>query len=189
MPAEARLVEPEYRGLLMLPIYLTRHDMSETTNTRHTGFGHRCDSCGSRDIQFLPVAYAQSIRHTDSGYESISEFGKSIAPPRERSIIGGPLIEALGLGSAALLGLPFIFALLPIGSLERTTFLDKAVYFPALIIFFLAFFRRVAAAIEFNTVTRKPDVDRWRKTIVCRRCWHRALAPSDSDRNLDGAVS
>ena len=151
--------------------------MNHPIRTRVPRSANCCENCGSHDTQFLPVAYAQSFRRSKDGHESISAFGESLAPPSEKSVFARPLLDGLGWGSFVLLGLPIAVHWIPISMLAGASFLSATIYVPAIVAGVLAFFRQVLAAITYNTVTRIPDVDRWRNSLVCRRCahtWHRA---------------
>ncbi len=77
-----------------------------------TGSMHRnlsCPECGSNYTQSIAIAYARSVRTSDSGYESISVFGKSIAPPQERDEKVRPTIVACFTAAICLLLLPDLF--------------------------------------------------------------------------------
>ncbi len=75
---------------------------------RNQSRANRCDRCGSSNWQGVKIAFNQSVRRTTGGYESVSRFGESIAPPPKRSLFSGPLFSATGLSCGTLLFLPAI---------------------------------------------------------------------------------
>ena len=58
----------------------------------------QCPRCYSRYTQSVEMAYSQSVRTGESGYTSISEFGRSLEPPEARSEVGYPLAVTLAVG-------------------------------------------------------------------------------------------
>ena len=63
----------------------------------------RCNKCGSSNIQSIEMAYIQGVRHSESGYTSISKFSERIAPPEEKSLLAEPMFTAIGLAGATFL--------------------------------------------------------------------------------------
>src|SRR6056297_1545686 len=69
-----------------------------------------CPRCGSNNTQTFEIAYLNSVRDSVSGYVSVSNLGKSIAPPEPRSVVGAALFTGAGLGSGAMLLLSSILS-------------------------------------------------------------------------------
>ncbi len=130
----------------------------------------RCPRCGSRDCQTREIAFAQSHRRSAGGYESVSTFGKSVAPPPKRSVFWGPLGLGVGLGCTTLFGAAAILGQdASLGSVLAGASDSRAVW-TGIATGFLAFVAiAVRAALWNETVWRRLHVE-WRTGAVCRRC-------------------
>ena len=124
-----------------------------------------CPTCGSSNTQKIAVAYEQSVRTSHRGYESISAFGASIAPPH----FVNPLLAG------------FIFAVVWVAlwfvgltaSESYQWFKDQAewhsfLFCSAIILFLIAFVGACLYDLFIVTSAR----GEWRKNMVCRRCGH-----------------
>ena len=140
-------------------------------------FGHQnrgCAQCGSTNWQSLEVAYDQSVRQTEGGYRSVSKFGESIAPPEKRSLIGGPLFTAIGLGGATLLFLPVILDRSPKRGWILAPLMEAHAYTPAIAVGVTVFVAKVIAAVRYNGLHWPAKHETWRRSRICRRCGHRS---------------
>lgn len=143
-----------------------------------------CPKCKSFSWQAIEVAYQQASRVSERGYESISCFGQSISPPRERSTFGAPLFTAIGLGSTAIVFLPGIleecFGLI----LAEYRINDRRVYIPALAIAAVGFFAHLVNNLRYNAEEWAAAYSEWRRHKVCRKCGHKFSSNESVSRTL-----
>jgi len=137
----------------------------------------QCPRCGSGNWQTVELAYNQAVRRTTGGYESVSRFAESIAPPRRRSEVGVPLLTALGLGSATWLFLPLIPFGVPVDAGSITSALSTQGWVPAVAVGVLAFAVHAGRNIAYNADYWERHYRKWRRERVCRSCGHRFDEP------------
>ena len=148
---------------------------------RNQSRANRCDRCGSSNWQGVKIAFNQSVRRTTGGYESVSRFGESIAPPPKRSLFSGPLFSATGLSCGTLLFLPAIrendlsSAFMPARIMEPFSFKF------ALLVGAVVFFVQFAAAVRYNAIYWPAKHTEWSGGRVCRSCGHRFRPSGDTD--------
>ena len=132
----------------------------------------RCNKCGSSNIQGIEMAYIQGVRHSESGYTSISEFSERIAPPEEKSLLAEPMFTAIGLAGATFLLSTLFGEHLPFLNPVSTDPMGKISIILPLIVAIVAFFWKLVAVIKHNVTIDAEAYERWRCQTVCRRCGH-----------------
>ncbi len=146
---------------------------------RNQSRANRCDRCGSSNWQSIELAYMQSARVSETGYETVSKFGQSIAPPEPRSTIAAPLFTAVGVGSGTLIFLPALLG----DTLELThavsAIFDSRVYIPAALIGISAFIVHLLANLAYNAKDWSDNYGQWQRQRVCRSCGHQSSDSQD----------
>jgi len=119
------------------------------------------------------MAYSQSVRTGESGYTSISEFGRSLSPAAPRSTVGFPLALAFGVAVVSMTFVPVLGNLLAFAWLEGLGSLDKPVVTISILLGIFAGFRSAVSALIFNESIHRGVMRRWADEVICRRCGHR----------------
>lgn len=133
----------------------------------------QCPRCKSHDTQAVETAYSQAVRTGESGYQSISEFGRSMEPPEARSAAGVPLATALWVAGALMMLLPGLHAVLPFDWLEGLSSFDRPVVVVSLVAGLIAGFSSAVSAGVHNASVHRSEMRTWARGVVCRRCGHR----------------
>ena len=133
----------------------------------------QCPRCRSGYTQSVKMAYSQSVRTGESGYTSISEFGRSLSPPAPRSTVGFPLALAFSVAFVSMMFIPVLGNLLPFAWLEGLGSLDKPVVIISIVLGIVAGLRSAASALIFNESIHRGVMRRWADEVICRRCGHR----------------
>lgn len=123
------------------------------------------------------MAYSQAVRTGDTGYTTISEFGRSLVPPAPRSAIGFPLALMFSVTFIAMMFLPVLFDLLPLDALQGWKSLDKPVVIASVVLGAIAGFRSAVSAVVHNESVHSREMGKWAQGVVCRRCGHRFSRP------------
>lgn len=132
----------------------------------------RCPRCGSQDCQTCEVAFSHAHRRTEGGYQSISAFGESVAPPQKRSTFWAPLGIGVGVGCTTLFVASAIFSQdATLGSVLSGASDSRAVW-TALAIGFVSFVAIALRAAAWNETPWRDLHGAWRRGAVCRRCGH-----------------
>ena len=122
-----------------------------------------CPSCGSSNTQNIEIAYEHSVRTSHNGYESVSAFGQSIAPPKiVNPFFAGFLITLLWL-------LFWFIGLITVESYRWFKEQDEWHVFlfdSAGVVFVIGL---VATSI-YDILAAIPARAEWRQAFVCRRC-------------------
>ncbi len=150
--------------------------MAKNHPTDFTYHTPKCPRCGSTNWQTQELAYGQSVRQTEGGYRSISQFGESIAPPERRSLIAGPLASAAGLGGGTLLFLPTLMGKQLVDEGLSTPIFEPQVYVPALVVGATVFAVGFFAAIRYNALQWPSKYADWQNVRICRRCGCKSTA-------------
>jgi hypothetical protein len=116
------------------------------------------------------MAYSQAIRTGESGYTTISEFGRSLEPPAPRSEIGYPLALTLAVGTVSMASLPTLGEQLPFDSLDGMTSFDVPVVVVSILLGLVAGVWSAASAMAYNMTIHSDEMDAWGRRVVCRRC-------------------
>jgi len=148
---------------------------------------NRCDRCGSSNWQSIELAYLQSARVSETGYETISKFGQSIAPPEPRSTFGSPLFTGIGVGSGALIFLPLLLRDALELSHAVSAMFDSRVFIPAALIGIAAFLVHLLANLAYNAKDWADEYGRWQQQSVCRSCGHQSSDSQDAIRTDSGS--
>ena len=119
------------------------------------------------------MAYSQAIRTGESGYTTISEFGRSLEPPASRSEIGYPLALTLVVGIVSMASLPALGEQLPFEWLDGMTSFDTPVVVVSILLGLVAGVWSAASAMAYNMTIHSDEMERWGRWVVCRRCGHR----------------
>lgn len=119
------------------------------------------------------MAYSQAIRIGESGYTTISEFGRSLAPPPSRSTIAFPLALAFSVAVVSMVFMPMMANLLPVTWLKGLESFDKPIVIGSLILGAIVGFRLAAEALIHNESVHRGEMDEWARGVVCRRCGQR----------------
>ena len=133
----------------------------------------QCPRCRSHYTQSVEMAYAQAIRTGESGYTTISEFGRSLEPPAPRSEIGVPMGVAFGVACASMMLLPTLHKVAPFAWLEGLSPFDAPVVVVSLVLGVIAWFRSSVSALVHNDSVHRREMRKWEKGVVCRRCGKR----------------
>lgn len=133
------------------------------------------------------VAFAQAHRRTAGGYESVSEFGQSVAPPERRSVFWGPLLIAVGAGCTGMFVRAYFIGDTP-GLESSLRFLfDTAALRWGLGVGTLALVIRSATALAHNQVVWTEQYKKWKAGAVCRRCGHQYRVSPSRNRRPGGS--
>ena len=133
----------------------------------------QCPSCGSHYTQSVKMAYSQAVRTGESGYTTISEFGRSLEPPAPRSTIGAPMGVAFGVACASMLLLPALHKVIPVTWFAGLSSLDAPVVVVSIVFGVVAWFRSVVSAFAHNASVHRGEMNKWARGVVCRRCGRR----------------
>ena len=133
----------------------------------------QCPRCRSHYTQSVDMAYSQAIRTGESGYTTISEFGRSLEPPAPRSEVGYPLAVTLAVGIVSMVSLPALANELPFEWLEGMTSFDVPVVIASVLLGLVAGVWSAASAMAYNMSVHSDEIDEWERGVVCRRCGHR----------------
>lgn len=148
---------------------------------------NRCARCGSSNWQSIELAYMQSARVSETGYETVSKFGQSIAPPEPRSTLGSPFFTAVGVASGALIFLPVVLRDTLELSHAVSAIFDSRVYIPAVLIGIAAFFVQLFANLAYNTKIWAKEYGEWQQQRVCRACGHQFPDSQDATDTDSGS--
>ena len=133
----------------------------------------QCSRCQSHYTQSVEMAYSQSVRTGESGYTTISEFGKSLAPPMKESELGVPAMLMLFVGVLAMILIPVLGEKLPFQALHGLSSFDIPVILICVGLGTFVGFRSAVSALVYNRSIYKGQLDRWGQEVICRRCGHR----------------
>ena len=133
----------------------------------------QCPRCRSHYTQSVDMAYSQAIRTGESGYTTISEFGRSLEPPEPRSEAAYPLALTLAVGIVSMVSLPALANELPFEWLEGMTSFDVPVVVASVLLGLVAGVWSAASAMAYNMSVHSDEMDEWERGVVCRRCGHR----------------
>ncbi len=133
----------------------------------------QCPRCRSHYTQSVETAYSQSIRTGESGYTTISEFGRSLEPPAPRSEFGYPLALTLAVGFVSMASLPALGEQLPFEWLDGMTSFDTPVIVVSILLGLAAGIWSAASAMAYNMTIHSDEMDNWGRGVVCRRCGKR----------------
>lgn len=148
---------------------------------------NRCDQCHSPNLQSVELAHMQSVRVSETGYESVSRFGQSIAPPEPRSTFGGPLFTAVGIASGALIFLPALLGDTLGLTHAASAIFDSRIYIPAALIGAAAFVVHLFANLTYNAKVWANEYGEWKEQKVCRSCGHQFPGHQDVDNSNSGS--
>jgi len=137
----------------------------------------QCPRCQSRYTQSVEMAYSQSVRTGESGYTTISQFGRSLEPPEPRSEVGYPLAVTLAVGIVSAMSLPELAERLPFESLAGMTPFDTPVVVTSVLLGLVAGVWSAASAMAHNMSIHSDEMDQWARGVVCRQCGHRFRRP------------
>ena len=146
-----------------------------------------CPRCGSSDSQMRDVAFAQAHRRTDGGYQSISEFGQSVAPPQREPVFWGPFLIGVGAGCTAMFVRAYLIAETPGLESSLRHLFDPTALRWGLAAGLLAFVIRSATAIAHNQVVWTEQYKKWKTGAVCRRCGHQYRVSPSRNRRPGGS--
>jgi len=155
-------------------------------NSRRVSQYTGCTQCGSSNWQSIELAYSQSARVSESGYQTISKFGQSIAPPEQRSLFGAPLFTAAGLGGGAFVFLPLLLAEQHNSTHGAVSPFQSELYVPAFLVAVIAFLVHFLVNARYNTIQWPAKYAKWQQYRVCRSCGHRFLASHDRGCHTSG---
>lgn len=130
----------------------------------------QCPRCKSQYTQSVETAYSQAVRTSETGYQSISEFGRDLEPPKARSEFGVPLMVAVNVFGLAALTLPDLLAATGISwlmSLKVSSWQNLAA---SCVIAVLVGVRVATSAFLYNMTEHRTEMQSWRRGVVCRRC-------------------
>ena len=133
----------------------------------------QCPRCRSQYTQSIEMAYSQAIRTGESGYTTISEFGRSLEPPEPRSEAAYPLAVTLAVGIVSMVSLPALANELPFEWLEGMTSFDVPVVVASVLLGLVAGVWSADSAMAYNMSIHSDEMDEWERGVVCRRCGHR----------------
>lgn len=133
----------------------------------------RCPQCKSRQTQTVKTAYSQSVRTDESGYQSISEFGKTLEPPPRRSQLAAFFSVAMLVTSAAMILLPSASELIQVKWLGGLSSFDWPVVVASIVLGLVAGERSAISAGVHNAIVHRGEMREWNRGVVCRRCDHR----------------
>jgi len=133
----------------------------------------QCPRCKSRYTQSVKMAYSQSVRTGDSGYQSISEFGKTLEPPPSRSEFGAFFVVAIMVTCATMILLPSLSEVVEIKWLSGISTFDWPVVVASVVLGLIAGARSAIAAAVHNASVHAGEMREWKRGVVCRRCGHR----------------
>ena len=132
-----------------------------------------CPSCNSSNTQNIEVAYEQSVRTSHKGFESVSAFGRKIAPPEFVNPLFAGFIFAL---------VWVVFWFIGLTASESYRWFQAQTEWhvfmcdSAIVVFVIAF----VGACLYDVFGVIPVRARWRKGMVCRRCGHVWLPRGDA---------
>lgn len=130
----------------------------------------QCPRCRSQYTQSVKIAYSQAIRTGESGYTTISEFGRSLEPPQARSEAGVPLGIAFGIACGSMLLLPAVHTVAPLPWLAGLSPFDTPVVVVSIVLGLLAGFWSGVSALVHNDSVHRGEMRKWERGVVCRRC-------------------
>ncbi len=133
----------------------------------------QCPRCKSGYTQSVEMAYSQSIRTGDTGYRSISEFGKTLEPPTPRSALGAFVVVAVLVTYASLFLLPLLSELTEIKWLSGMSLFDWPVVVVSIVLGLIAGYRSAVSALVHNELVHRGEMRDWARDVICRRCGHR----------------
>lgn len=133
----------------------------------------QCPQCGSGYTQSVEMAYSQSVRTGESGYTTISEYGRSLEPPSPRSPFGLPLALAFWVTVVSMISIPVLGNVLPFAWFKGLSWLDKPVVIISIILGVIAGFRSAVSVLVHNNSVHRGEMKKWARGTVCRRCGHR----------------
>lgn len=138
-----------------------------------------CPECSSNYTQSISIAYARSIRISDSGYESITAYGRSIAPPQERDERVRPTVVACFTATVCLLFLADLFNQSGIPAISNLSTFSWPVILGSCAIGWTAGLLDALPAIRYNVHVWPDLCAKWEDQMVCNRCfsiWSRSRA-------------
>ena len=133
----------------------------------------QCPKCKSQYTQSVETAYSQAVRTGETGYQSISEFGRSMEPPEPRSEVGVPFATAFFVAGTLMMLLPGLHSVLPFEWLEGLSPFDTPVVIVSLVVGLIVGFWSAVSAGVYNASVYRGEMKTWAKGVVCRRCGHR----------------
>lgn len=133
----------------------------------------QCPKCGSHNTQSVSVAHQQSIRTGYNGYQSISEFGKTLEPPQPRSAFLYPLGVAYMVSVFTFFGLAEITARLEGSWPTLASWLGSHPFIASGVVGVIAGVLVSLSALGFNTGAHKTQMNRWSRGVICKQCGHR----------------
>ena len=133
----------------------------------------QCPRCHSHYTQSVEMAYSQSVRTGESGYTTISEFGKSLAPPMPESELGVPIMMLFFIGAFTMALIPVLGEKLPFEALHGLSSFDIPVVLVSVGLGAIVGFRSALSALVYNRSIYKSQMDNWGREVICRRCGHR----------------
>jgi hypothetical protein len=152
-----------------------------STNSIEEDFS--CPKCGSSYTQSIAVAYSRSVRSSDSGYDSISAFGKTLAPPQQRDEKMGSTLVACLTALACLILLPELFGRLDIPLLSNLTAFSWPVILGSCVTGWAAGLIVAYPAIHYNVRDWPREYAKWEAQVVCNRCSNTWLRSSPKNRS------
>ena len=132
-----------------------------------------CPNCGNRATQSIELAYSRSVRIGTSGHESVSAFGKSIAPPPEKDESFVPFLAVCGATIAGMIWLPDLLPRLGFSSFVGLSAFSRPVLLVSGAVGLLVGSVLAARAINFNVLVRSRLLEEWARGSICNRCGHR----------------
>ena len=114
------------------------------------GNSMQCPRCQGHYTQSVKMAYSQSVRTGESGYTTISEFGKSLAPPTRESEIGVPIVLMLFVSILAMILIPILGEKLPFEALHGLYSFDTPVILLSVGLGAIVGLRSALSALVFN---------------------------------------
>lgn len=133
----------------------------------------QCPRCKSQYTQSVETAYSQAVRTGETGYQSISEFGRSMEPPEPRSEVGVPLATAFFAAGILMMLMPGLHTVLPFKWLEGLSSFDTSVIVVSLAVGLIVGFWSAVSAGVYNASVHHGEMRTWARGVVCRRCGHR----------------
>ena len=144
-----------------------------------------CPECGSNSTQSISIAYARSVRTSDSGYESISAYGKCIAPPQERDEKVRPTFVACVTAAVCLLLLANLLNQSGIHAISNLSTFSWPVILGSCAIGWIVGLLDALPAIRYDVQVWPGLYEEWAEQMVCNRCfgiWSRR--PADSRNSV-----
>ena len=151
------------------------------SSTGSTDTNLSCPDCGSNYTQSISIAYARSVRTSDSGYKSISDYGKSIAPPQERDEKVRPTVVAFFTAAVCLLLLADLLDQTGIPAISNLSTFSWPVILGSCAIGWIVGLLDALPAIRYNVEVWPGLCEEWAEKMVCNRCfgiWSRRFTDS-----------